>query len=343
MSKLVRQLLGKLAGMSTKQICIAALSVGLVGTVGTAVGVSVYRNSNSKEQVITEEQIKAEAEDMTAEELSDFLDNNAVDEETREELEAKLDEKYSKEDSTVASKPSENEKDETSSSEDKKDDVTNNGSSSNSKPGTGENNSSGSTGGNSNTDSKPNNGGSTNNGGSANSGGSSNNGGSTNKPSEPNKPTEPTKPSRPSGYSSSVTNEFWNQIDKGMVNNTFENAENVPRIHKDLKAKLDSITSGYVNKSKSANQTKNEINNIGWVTGWSYGKGWDCKPSDVNVSTVSVSGDLSAKQAGQEIYKKWTNGTWEIPYCYVNCKVYYEASNNTYVAYLVGSGLLYQD
>ena len=43
MSKLVRQLLGKLAGMSTKQICIAALSVGLVGTVGTAVGVSVYR------------------------------------------------------------------------------------------------------------------------------------------------------------------------------------------------------------------------------------------------------------------------------------------------------------
>ena len=128
-----------------------------------------------------------------------------------------------------------------------------------------------------------------------------------------------------------------------MVNNTFENAENVPRIHKDLKAKLDSITSGYVNKSKSANQTKNEINNIGWVTGWSYGKGWDCKPSDVNVSTVSVSGDLSAKQAGQEIYKKWTNGTWEIPYCYVNCKVYYEASNNTYVAYLVGSGLLYQD
>lgn len=329
MSKLVRQLLGKLAGMSTKQICIAALSVGLVGTVGTAVGVSVYKNS--KEQVITEEQIKADAENMTAEELSDFLDNNAVDEDTREELEAKLDEKYSKEDSTIASKPSENQKDETSSSDDKKDDVSNNDSTSSSKPSTGENNSSGSTGGNSNTDSKPNN------------GGSSNNGGSTNKPSEPNKPTEPTKPSRPSGYSSSVTNEFWNQIDKGMVNNTFENAENVPRIHKDLKAKLDSITSGYVNKSKSANQTKNEINNIGWVTGWSYGKGWDCKPSDVNVSTVSVSGDLSAKQAGQEIYKKWTNGTWEIPYCYVNCKVYYEASNNTYVAYLVGSGLLYQD
>ena len=323
MSKLVRQLLGKLAGMSTKQICIAALSVGLVGTVGTAVGVSVYKNS--KEQVITEEQIKADAENMTAEELSDFLDNNAVDEDTREELEAKLDEKYSKEDSTIASKPSENQKDETSSSDDKKDDVSNNDSTSSSKPSTGENNSSGSTGGNSNTDSKP------------------NNGGSTNKPSEPNKPTEPTKPSRPSGYSSSVTNEFWNQIDKGMVNNTFENAENVPRIHKDLKAKLDSITSGYVNKSKSANQTKNEINNIGWVTGWSYGKGWDCKPSDVNVSTVSVSGDLSAKQAGQEIYKKWTNGTWEIPYCYVNCKVYYEASNNTYVAYLVGSGLLYQD
>lgn len=331
MSKLVRQLLGKLAGMSTKQICIAALSVGLVGTVGTAVGVSVYRNSNSKEQVITEEQIKAEAENMTAEELSDFLDNNAVDEETREELEAKLDEKYSEEDSTIASKPSENQKDEASSSEDKKDDASNNDSTSSSKPGNGESNSSGSTGGNSNTDSKPNNGGSTNNGG------SSNNGGATNKPSEPNKPTEPAKPSRPSGYSSSVTNEFWTNIDKGMVNNTSEDAENIPRVHKDLKAKLDNITAGYVNRTKSASQTKSEILAIGPVNGWSYRPDFMVRPVGGSITTISVSGDLSAKQAGQEIYKKWTNGTWEIPYSYVNCKVYYESSNNTYVAYLVGN------
>lgn len=325
MSKFVRMI--KNMSKVQKIVTLGVSTVVLCGAV--AGGVLWYNHSSNEAEIKAEhDKIVSEAEDMSSEELSEFLSNNAVDEETRKELEDKLDEKYSKEDQTVATKPSEDKKEETKPSDDKKDE-SNTGSDTKpaDKPSTGGDNS------NNKPADKPSNGGSNNNGGSSN-----------NKPSEPTKPVDPPKPSRPSGYSSSVTSEFWNQIDKGMVNNTSEDAENIPRIHKDIKAKLDSITAGYVNKSKSASQTKNEINSIGWMKGWSYGGDrYDCKPADVYVGTVSVSGDLSAKQAGLEIYKKWTNGTWEIPYCFVNCKVYYEASNNTYVAYLVGSGLLYRN
>lgn len=313
MSKFVRMIknMSKVQKMVTLGVSTVVLCGAVVG------GVLWYNHSSEQAELKAEsEKIMAEAEDMSSEELSEFLSNNAVDEETRKELEDKLDEKYSKEDQTVATKPTEDKKEETKPSEDKKEETkpADKPSTDNTKPVE-------------KPAEKPSTGG----------------GSSTTKPSEPTKPTEPSKPSRPSGYSSSVTNEFWNNIDKGMVNNTFENAENPPRVHKDLKAKLDNITAGYVNKSKSASQTKNEILGIGWVPGWSYGSDWDCKPSVVYVNTVSVSGDLTAKQAGLEIYKKWTNGTWEIPYSYVNCKVYYEASNNTYVAYIAAMGQEYKN
>lgn len=313
MSKFVRMI--KNMSKVQKIVTLGVSTVVLCGAV--AGGVLWYNHSSNEAEIKAEhDKIVSEAEDMSSEELSEFLSNNAVDEETRKELEDKLDEKYSKEDQTVATKPSEDKKEETKPSEDKKEETkpADKPSTDNTKPVE-------------KPAEKPSTGG----------------GSSTTKPSEPTKPTEPSKPSRPSGYSSSVTNEFWNNIDKGMVNNTFENAENPPRVHKDLKAKLDNITAGYVNKSKSASQTKNEILGIGWVPGWSYGSDWDCKPSVVYVNTVSVSGDLTAKQAGLEIYKKWTNGTWEIPYSYVNCKVYYEASNNTYVAYIAAMGQEYKN
>lgn len=313
MSKFVRMI--KNMSKVQKIVTLGVSTVVLCGAV--AGGVLWYNHSSNEAEIKAEhDKIVSEAEDMSSEELSEFLSNNAVDEETRKELEDKLDEKYSKEDQTVATKPTEDKKEETKPSEDKKEETkpADKPSTDNTKPVE-------------KPAEKPSTGG----------------GSSTTKPSEPTKPTEPSKPSRPSGYSSSVTNEFWNNIDKGMVNNTFENAENPPRVHKDLKAKLDNITAGYVNKSKSASQTKNEILGIGWVPGWSYGSDWDCKPSVVYVNTVSVSGDLTAKQAGLEIYKKWTNGTWEIPYSYVNCKVYYEASNNTYVAYIAAMGQEYKN
>lgn len=319
MSKFVRMI----KNMSKVQRIIALGVSSAVVCGGVAGGLLWYNHSSEQAEIQAEhDKIVAEAEDMSAEELSDFLSNNAIDEETRKELEDKLDEKYSKEDQTVATKPSEDKKEETKPSGDKKEESN---SGSDTKPADKP-----STGGGSTDNTKP--------ADKPSTGGSGNT-----KPTEPTKPVDPPKPSRPSGYSSSVTSEFWNNIDKGMVNNTFENAENPPRVHKDLKAKLDNITAGYVNKSKSASQTKNEILGIGWVPGWSYGSDWDCKPSVVYVNTVSVSGDLTAKQAGLEIYKKWTNGTWEIPYSYVNCKVYYEASNNTYVAYIAAMGQEYKN
>lgn len=307
MSKFVRMI----KNMSKVQKMVT-LGVSTVVLCGAVVGGVLWYNHSSNEAEIKAEhnKIVSEAEDMSSEELSEFLSNNAVDEETRKELEEKLDDKYSKEDQTVATKPSEDKKEETKPSDDKKDETkpadkpsTGNGGNSESKPAE-------------KPAEKPQ---------------------EPAKPTEPTKPQEPSKPSRPSGYSSSVTNEFWSNIDKGMVNNTSEDAENLPRIHKDLKAKLDNITAGYVNKTKSASQTKSEIMNIGWTPAWSFDSNLMSRPKDCSVTTISVSGGLSAKQAGQEIYKKWTNGTWEIPYNYVNCKVYYESSNNTYVAYLVGS------
>lgn len=312
MSKFVRMI----KNMSKVQRIIALGVSSAVVCGGVAGGLLWYNHSSEQAEIQAEhDKIVAEAEDMSAEELSDFLSNNAIDEETRKELEDKLDEKYSKEDQTVATKPSEDKKEETKPSEDKKEESN---SGSDTKPADKT-----STGGGSTDNAKP--------ADKPSTGGSGNT-----KPTEPTKPVDPPKPSRPSGYSSSVTNEFWNQIDKGMVNNTSEDAENLPRVHKDLKTKLDNITSGYVNKSKSASQTKSEINSIGWVPAWSYNDRYQSKPIASSVTTISVSGDLSTKQAGLEIYKKWTNGTWEIPYSYVNCKVYYESSNNTYVAYLVG-------
>ncbi|WP_195616939.1 hypothetical protein [Clostridium paraputrificum] len=309
MSKFVRMI----KNMSKVQKMVT-LGVSTVVLCGAVVGGVLWYNHSTNEAEIKDEhdKIVSEAEDMSSEELSEFLNNNAVDEETRKELEDKLDEKYSKEDQTVATKPSEDKKEEeTKPSDDKKEESnTGNETKPADKPITGGGSGSGNV-----------------------------------KPTEPSKPVDPPKPSRPSGYSSSVTNEFWNQIDKGMVNNTSEDTQNIPRVHKDLKAKLDNITAGYVNRTKSASQTKSEILGIGWVPGWSYDKddSWDCRPSMVSVTTVSVSGDLSAKQAGLEIYKKWTNGTWEIPYSYVNCKVYYEASNNTYVAYIAAMGQEYKN
>ena len=316
MSKFVRIL--KNMSKVQKMIALGVSSVVVCGAVGGGI---LWYNHYSVEA--ENEKIISEAEDMSSDEVSDFLSNNAVDEDTRKELEEKLDEKYSEEDPTIATKPTEEDKEEeTKPSDDsnKEDEV--------SKPADKP-----STGGSGSTDNskpadkpvdKPSTGGGS---------GSTNN----QKPTEPSKPVDPPKPSRPSGYSSSVTNEFWAQIDKGMVNNTSEDAENLPRIHKELKAKLDNITSGYVNRTKSASQTKNEIMNIGWTPAWSFDSSLMSRPKDCSVTTISVSGDLSAKQAGLEIYKKWTNGTWEIPYNYVNCKVYYESSNNTYIAYLVGS------
>lgn len=307
MSKFVRIL--KNMSKVQKMIALGVSSVVVCGAVGGGI---LWYNHYSVEA--ENEKIISEAEDMSSDELSDFLSNNAVDEDTRKELEEKLDEKYSKEDATIATKPSEEEKEEPKPSEDKKEESSNtNSNTSDSKPSTGGTSTSKPSTGGSSKPAEP------------------------SKPQEPQKPAEPPKPSRPSGYSSSVTNEFWANIDKGMVNNTSEDAENIPRVHKDLKAKLDNITAGYVNRTKSASQTKSEILAVGPVNGWSYRPDFMVRPVGGSITTISVSGDLSAKQAGQEIYKKWTNGTWEIPYSYVNCKVYYESSNNTYVAYLVGN------
>lgn len=308
MSKFVRMI--KNISKLQKIITLGVSSVVLCGAV--AGGILWYNNYSNEAEIKAEhDRIVAEVEDMDTEELSEFLSNNAVDLETRKELEEMLDEKYAKEDNTVATKPTEDKKEETKPSEDKKDETK-----PVDKPSTGD----------SSSDNKP-------------ADKPSTDGGSTTpqepvKPTEPTKPVEPPKPSRPSGYSSSVTTEFWNQIDKGMVNNTSEDAENIPRVHKDLKTKLDNITVGYVNRTKSASQAKSEIMNIGWTPAWSFDSSLMSRPKDCSVTTISVSGDLSAKQAGLEIYKKWTNGTWEIPYNYVNCKVYYESSNNTYVAYI---------
>ncbi|MDU4939762.1 MAG: hypothetical protein E6X34_15060 [Clostridium sp.] len=314
MSKFVRMI----KNMSKVQK-IVTLGVSTVVLCGAVIGgVILYNHSTNEAEIKAEhDKIVSEAEDMSAKELSDFLSNNAVDEETRKELEDKLDEKYSKEDQTVATKPSEDKKEETKPSDDKKEE-SNTGSDTKpaDKPSTGGNTS----------DSKPVE--------KPAEKPSTGEGSSNTKPTEPAKPVDPPKPSRPSGYSSSVTNEFWTWIDKGMVNNTFENAENIPRIHKDMKSKLDNITAGYINKSKSASQTKSEIMNIGWTPAWSFDSSLMTRPDRVYVSTISVSGDLSAKQAGREIHNKWTNGSFEIPYNYVNCKVYYESSNNTYVAYI---------
>lgn len=311
MSKFVRMM--KNMSKVQKMVALGVSTVLVCGAV--AGGVLWYNNSSDEAGLKAEsEKILAEAEDMDTEELSEFLDNNVVDLETRKELEEKLDEKYSKEDATIATKPSEEEKEEPKPSEDKKEESSNtNSNTSDSKPSTGGTSTSKPSTGGSSKPAEP------------------------SKPQEPQKPAEPPKPSRPSGYSSSVTNEFWANIDKGMVNNTSEDAENIPRVHKDLKAKLDNITAGYVNRTKSASQTKSEILAVGPVNGWSYRPDFMVRPVGGSITTISVSGDLSAKQAGQEIYKKWTNGTWEIPYSYVNCKVYYESSNNTYVAYLVGN------
>lgn len=311
MSKFLRMI--KNMSKVQKMVALGVSTVLVCGAV--AGGILWYNHSSDEARLKAEsEKILAEAEDMGAEELSEFLNNNVVDLETRKELEEKLDEKYSKEDATVATKPSEEEKEEPKPSEDKKEESSNtNSNTSDSKPSTGGSSASKPSTGGSSKPAEP------------------------SKPQEPQKPAEPSKPSRPSGYSSSVTNEFWTWIDKGMVNNTFENEENIPRVHKDLKAKLDNITAGYVNRTKSASQTKNEINSIGPVSGWSYRPDFMVRPIGGSVTTISVSGDLTAKEAGMEIFSKWTNGSFEIPYSYVNCKVYYEASNNTYIAYLVGN------
>ncbi|MBS5987815.1 CAP domain-containing protein [Clostridium sp.] len=122
MSKIVRMI----KNMSKVQK-IVALAVSTVVICGAVVGgVLWYSYYSEKSQMKVEaEQIIADAEKMDSEELSEFLDNNAVDEETRKTLEEKLDEKYAKEDETVVTKPSEDKKEETKPSEEKKEEYSN--------------------------------------------------------------------------------------------------------------------------------------------------------------------------------------------------------------------------
>ncbi|MFQ9247524.1 MAG: CAP domain-containing protein [Clostridium paraputrificum] len=220
MSKIVRMI----KNMSKVQK-IVALAVSTVVVCGAVVGgVLWYSHYSEEAQMKAEtEQIIADAEEMDSEELSEFLDNNAVDEETRKTLEEKLDEKYTKEDETVATKPDEDKKEESSNYNSN---GNSNSNTSDSKP---------NTDGNSNTDSKPSTGGSSNNGG------SSSNGGSITKPSKPSKPSEPSKPENPPvekpqrtwQYMSAMSNELF-----GLINNyRVKNGVDAVRYDADIQAK----------------------------------------------------------------------------------------------------------
>lgn len=224
MSKIVRMI----KNMSKVQK-IVALAVSTVVVCGAVVGgVLWYSHYSEEAQMKAEtEQIIADAEEMDSEELSEFLDNNAVDEETRKTLEEKLDEKYTKEDETVATKPDEDKKEESSNYNSNGNSNSNsNSNTSDSKP---------NTDGNSNTDSKPSTGGSSNNGG------SSSNGGSITKPSKPSKPSEPSKPENPPvekpqrtwQYMSAMSNELF-----GLINNyRVKNGVDAVRYDADIQAK----------------------------------------------------------------------------------------------------------
>lgn len=220
MSKIVRMI----KNMSKVQK-IVALGASTVVVCGAVVGgVLWYSHYSEEAQMKAEtEQIIADAEEMDSEELSEFLDNNAVDEETRKTLEEKLDEKYTKEDETVATKPDEDKKEESSNYNSN---GNSNSNTSDSKP---------NTDGNSNTDSKPSTGGSSNNGG------SSSNGGSITKPSKPSKPSEPSKPENPPvekpqrtwQYMSAMSNELF-----GLINNyRVKNGVDAVRYDADIQAK----------------------------------------------------------------------------------------------------------
>lgn len=163
MSKFVRIM--KSMSKVQKMVALGASSVLVCGAV--AGGVLWYNHSREEAQAKAEaEQLIADAEEMSAEELSEFLSNNAVDLEVREELEEKSDEKYAEEDETVASKPVEDKQEESKPSEGEKDESSNNNNTSESKP----------SGGNNNNNSKP---------------------VEPTKPVEPSKPQEPSKPTEP--------------------------------------------------------------------------------------------------------------------------------------------------
>ena len=122
MSKIVRMI--KNMSKTQKMVALGASTVVVCGAV--VGGVLWYSHYSEEAKMKAEtEQIIADAEEMDSEELSEFLDNNAVDEETRKTLEEKLDEKYAKEDETVVTKPSEDKKEENKPLEEKKEEYSN--------------------------------------------------------------------------------------------------------------------------------------------------------------------------------------------------------------------------
>ncbi len=210
MSKIVRII----KNMSKVQK-IVALAVSTVVVCGAVVGGVLWYSYYSEEaQMKAEtEQIIADAEEMDSEELSEFLDNNAVDEETRKTLE----EKYAKEDETVVTKISEDKKEETKPSEEKKEEYSNGNNNSNSsnkppKPTTPE---------------KP------------------------NKPQQPSKPDpQPQKPQKPTNppvekpqrtwqYMDSMSNELFNLINNYRQQNGLNAVRYDAEVHAKAKARAE--------------------------------------------------------------------------------------------------------
>lgn len=192
MSKFVRMI--KNMSKVQKIITLGASSIVLCG--GVAGGVLLYNNANEQAKTDTEsymEELVENVDKMDSHDIRVALDKvTDMDEETREVLEKKLEEKIVAENDSNSDNSSED-----NSSENKNEDSSNNNSSStDSKPSTG-------------NDSKPSTGGGGSSSNSGNSGSSNNNGSSSDKPSKPTEPPKPEKPSYPAkGFDKLITNKF---------------------------------------------------------------------------------------------------------------------------------------
>ena len=185
MSKFVRMM--KNMSKVQKMVALGVSTVVVCGAV--AGGVLWYNHSSEEAQMETESymnELIEKSDEMDSHDLRVALENvTDMDDETRKVLEEKLEEKIAeeygtedKEDATVATKPSEDEKEESSNT---------NNNTSDSKPNNG------------NSDSKPSTGGSSKPA-------------EPSKPQEPAKPAEPSKPQKPSypakGFDKTVTDKF---------------------------------------------------------------------------------------------------------------------------------------